>query len=292
MPKSEFYKYLEFEKRFSIHTLTSYKTDIEQFHTYLEKEFELTDLATAKHQFIRTWIVSLMNSGLSPKSVNRKISSLRSFFKFLKRQGLIEETPMTKITPPKQSKRLPVFVEQTSMNELLDKGDFGEGYKAGRDRLIVELFYSLGIRLSELINIRESDINFHNNTIKVLGKRNKERIIPFTKELGESIKHFREIKSKLDFSKDYLLHTEKNKKLYEKLVYRVVNYYLSTVSTLTKKSPHVLRHTFATHMLNNGADLNSIKELLGHASLSATEIYTHNTFDKLKSIYKQAHPRA
>ena len=292
MPKNEFYSYLEFEKRFSPHTIISYKTDIEQFHAYLEKEFELTDLTTAKHQFIRTWIVSLMNASLSAKSVNRKISSLRSFYKFLKRQGLIEETPMTKITPPKQSKRLPVFVEKANMDELLDKGDFGEGYKASRDRLIIEILYSLGIRLSELINIKESDINFYNNTIKVLGKRNKERIIPFTQELGESIKRFQEIKSELGFSKDYLLHTEKNKKLYEKLVYRVVNYYISTVSTLTKKSPHVLRHTFATHMLNNGADLNSIKELLGHANLSATEVYTHNTFDKLKSIYKQAHPRA
>ncbi|MBL4624087.1 MAG: site-specific integrase [Flavobacteriales bacterium] len=236
MPKNEFYNYLEFEKRFSPHTIISYKTDIEQFHQYLITEFELNNIAVAKYQFVRSWIVSLMNSGLASKSVNRKISSLRSFYKFLKRQAIIEENPMAKITGPKQSKRLPVFVEQASMNELLDKGDFGEGYKASRDRLIIELFYSLGIRLSELINIKESDINFHNSTIKVLGKRNKERIIPFTKELRESLQCFQETKIELGFSRDYLLHTEKNKKVYEKLVYRVVNHYLSTVSTLTKKS--------------------------------------------------------
>ena len=163
---------------------------------------------------------------------------------------------------------------------------------AERDRLILELLYSLGIRLSELINIKETDINYQNNTIKVLGKRNKERIIPFTKELNKSLIKYREIKIKHNLNKEFLLCTENNKKLYEKLVYRVVNHYLSSVSTLSKKSPHILRHTFATHMLNNGADLNSIKELLGHANLSATEVYTHNTFDKLKSIYKQAHPRA
>lgn len=292
MPKFKFYNYLEFEKRFSKHTLISYTTDLEQFHTFLDKEFELTDLLKVKHQFVRTWVVSLMNQGLSAKSVNRKISSLRSFYKFLKRQGLISETPMTKITPPKQSKRLPVFVEKSSMNELLDSQEFGEGFIAERDRLIIELLYSLGIRLSELINIKESDINYQNNAIKVIGKRNKERIIPFTKELNKSLMKYRETKTKINLTTEFLLCTDNNKKLYEKLVYRVVNHYLSLVSTLSKKSPHILRHTFATHMLNNGADLNSIKELLGHANLSATEVYTHNTFDKLKSIYKQAHPRA
>ena len=288
----EFLKYLRLEKRYSQHTVKAYQTDLTQFQEYLQEFYE-SNLQQATHPMVRSWLAQMLDYGIAPRSVNRKITALKSFYKFLIKEEQLKENPTLKIIPPKSSKKLPVFVEQTQMAVLLDELPFEEGFNGVRDKLIIELFYSTGIRQSELINIRVKDVSLSGNTIKVLGKRNKERLIPFTIELRQKLEAY--IKSRAELSiKDtsYLLLTQKGKKLYPSLVYKQVNHYLSQVTSLDKKSPHVLRHTFATHMLNNGADLNAIKELLGHASLSATQVYTHNTIDKLKLVYNQAHPRA
>jgi integrase/recombinase XerC len=288
----EFLKYLRLEKRYSQHTVKAYQTDLTQFQDYLQEFYE-SNLQQATHPMVRSWLAQMLDYGIAPRSVNRKITALKSFYKFLIKEEQLKENPTLKIIPPKSSKKLPVFVEQTQMAVLLDELPFEEGFNGVRDKLIIELFYSTGIRQSELINIRVKDVSLSGNTIKVLGKRNKERLIPFTIELRQKLEAY--IKSRAELSiKDtsYLLLTQKGKKLYPSLVYKQVNHYLSQVTSLDKKSPHVLRHTFATHMLNNGADLNAIKELLGHASLSATQVYTHNTIDKLKLVYNQAHPRA
>ena len=287
--KDGFIQYLQFEKRFSNHTLAAYANDLIQFIAYLEKTYEIKSMEEVNHTLVRSWIVSLMESKLSPRSVNRKITTLKSFYKYMLRQGKITENPMLKILSPKTSKRLPVFVEKEKMDMLLDVVDFGEDVEGQRNKLIIEVFYATGIRLSELINLKQADIDFHQCQLKVLGKRNKERIIPFNKEIKATIESY--IKSKKDLPNEFLFETKKGKRLAEETVYGVVRSYLSLVTTIDKKSPHVLRHTFATHMLNNGADLNAIKELLGHANLSATQVYTHNTVEKLKSIHKQAHPK-
>jgi integrase/recombinase XerC len=232
----------------------------------------------------------MMEQKISARSINRKITTLKTFYKYLLRQGLVTENPMLKIQPPKTSKKLPVFVEKEKMDLLLDNVTFEEGEEGQRNRLIIELFYATGMRLSELINLREKDVDLYSGQLKVLGKRNKERIIPFSNELKRTIESYHAIKSFKD--SEFLLVNSSGEKLYEKLVYKIVKQYLSLVTTIDKKSPHVLRHTFATHMLNNGADLNAIKELLGHANLSATQVYTHNTVEKLKNIHKLAHPKA
>ncbi len=288
----EFLKYLRLEKRYSQHTVKAYQTDLIQFQDYLS-EVDESSLQQAKHPMVRSWLAQMLDYGIAPRSVTRKITALKSFYKFLIKEERLKENPTLKIIPPKSSKKLPVFVEQSQMAILLDELTFEEGFNGVRDKLIIELFYSTGIRQSELINLKLKDVSLSSNTIKVLGKRNKERLIPFTIELRQKLEAY--IKSRAELSiKDtsYLLLTQKGKKLYPTLVYRQVNHYLSQVTSLDKKSPHVLRHTFATHMLNNGADLNTIKELLGHANLSATQVYTHNTIDKLKLVYNQAHPRA
>jgi integrase/recombinase XerC len=236
-----------------------------------------------------------MENKISARSVNRKITTLKSYFRFLVKEGLIQENPMSRVIAPKTSQRLPVFVEQDSMKILFEEVDFGEGYPAERDRLIMELFYATGMRLSELINLKDIDLDLFKNILKVTGKRNKQRIIPFTNNLAGKLRHYHEIK-KQEFpgegQESLLFLTNKGEKLYPKMVYRMVHRYLNQVTTISKRSPHIIRHTFATHMLNNGADLNAIKEILGHANLAATQVYTHNTIEKLKSIYKQAHPRA
>ena len=249
-------------------------------------------MAEVSHGMIRSWIVSLMDQGISSRTVNRKITSLKSFFRFLLRKNEISLNPMLKVQSPKTSKRLPVFVDQDKMELLFEKVDFGEGFEAQRDHLLLEFLYATGMRLSELIGLKESSIDQYQSQIKVLGKRNKERIIPFTKKLQSSIREYLQEKKKMFPGEDSFFVTDNGKPLYPKLVYRIVTKRLSAVTTLDKKSPHVLRHTFATHMLNNGADINSVKELLGHANLSATQVYTHNTIEKLKQVYKQAHPRA
>ena len=289
MLKNKFITYLLSEKRFSEHTIKSYTTDLKQFTSFLSAEFQIIDeINEISFQIIRTWIASLLEKGLSPRSVNRKISTLKTFFKFLIREGELIENPMMKVVAPKSKKRLPIFIEEDQIASLLNEVQFEEGFVGQRNKLIIELFYVTGIRLSELINIKISDVDFNNQSIKVLGKRNKERIIPLSSNVVNDLNLF--IKS--NKQNKYLFTNLEGNKLYNKLVYRLVNKYIGEISSVNKKSPHILRHTFATHMLNNGADINAIKELLGHANLSATQVYTHNTIEKLKTVYKQAHPRA
>jgi len=294
MHTESFLNYLKFEKRYSIHTIRSYQNDLNDYNDFIKQNQNNAVITQSDHKTVRNWIIYLIENNNSPRSVNRKISTLKSFFKYLMKNNLIDHNPVSKVQPPKNQKKLPSFVEQAQMNNLLDKIDFGDDFISVRDRFIIELFYFTGIRLSELINLKIDDFNLKTNTIKVLGKRNKERIIPTCKETENSYKNYISLRSLINNSEktNYLFITDKGKKLYEKLVYRIVNKYLTYVTTIEKKSPHVLRHTFATHMLNNGADLNAVKELLGHANLSATQIYTHNTFEKLKKIYNQAHPRS
>ena len=289
MQQAKFINYLSSEKRFSVHTITSYSNDINQFALFLLEEYQIvSDFSKINFQVVRSWIVYLLEQGIDPRSVNRKISTLKTFFKFLVREGSILESPMLKVVSPKSKKRLPIFIEEDQIESLLNEVEFDDDFIGARDKLIIELFYVTGIRLSELINIKISDINFDTNLIKVLGKRNKERLIPLSFGIVNELQSFLQ-KHKID---NYLFTTLEGNKVYAKLVYRVVNKYIGKISSINKKSPHILRHTFATHMLNNGADINAIKELLGHANLSATQVYTHNTIEKLKSVYKQAHPRA
>ena len=289
MLQNKFITYLSSEKRFSEHTIKSYTTDLKQFTAFLSSEFQIIDeIHEISFQIIRTWIASLLEKGVNPRSVNRKISTLKTYFKFLIREGELIENPMMKVVAPKSKKRLPVFIEEDQIASLLNEVQFEEGFVGQRNKLIIELFYVTGIRLSELINIKISDVDFNNQSIKVLGKRNKERIIPLSSTVINDLNLF--IKS--NKQNKYLFTNLEGDKLYNKLVYRLVNKYIGEISSVNKKSPHILRHTFATHMLNNGADINAIKELLGHANLSATQVYTHNTIEKLKTVYKQAHPRA
>ncbi len=288
--REDFINYIRFEKRFSNHTIVAYQNDLLQFSDFLQSTYNTNEINDANHLLIRSWIVDLMNKKITPRSVNRKITTLKTFYKFLLRQKIVSENPMLKIQAPKTSKKLPVFVEKEKMDALLDNIEFGDDFSGKRNKLIIELFYSTGMRLTELINLKITDVDFYNNQLKVLGKRNKERIIPFSQELKLTIENYLTVKREVS-ENDFLLTLNSGKKLYEKFVYNIVKSYLSHVTTIDKKSPHVLRHTFATHMLNNGADLNAIKDLLGHANLSATQIYTHNTVEKLKNIHKQAHPR-
>lgn len=284
--------YLLLEKRYSSHTVKAYRTDLRIFESYL-KEIYTTSIDKANHTMIRSWLVEELNKGNSARTVNRKITTLKSFYKYLIKEHKIKQNPTLKIPSSKISKKLPQFVGLADMNKLLDKLKFEKNFSAYRDKLIIEVFYSTGIRLSELINIKLTDVDPLKNQIKVLGKRNKERLVPLTKELQKSIEGYMSFRMKEKaIDRSYLFITDSGKKLNPSMVYRKVNELLKGVTTLEKKSPHVLRHTFATHMLNNGADLNVIKELLGHASLSATEVYTHNSIDQLKEIFNNAHPRA
>lgn len=287
-----FIEYIRYEKRYSPHTVTAYQNDLSQFFDFLEHQYGLRDLDGIDHTIIRSWFVSLMEQGVSERSVNRKMTTLKSFYRFLIKSGHAEVNPMNRLTSLKMSRRLPQYVEQEGMDHLFEQLDYGEGYPAIRDRLILELFYSTGMRLSELVHLREQDVDLRHASLKVLGKRNKERIIPFGSTIGELMKGYLKIKNELFPGQPWLILTDRGQQIYPKLVYRIVNQALAQVSTLTKKSPHILRHTFATHLLNNGAELNAVKELLGHSSLAATQIYTHNEIEKLKRIYQQAHPKA
>lgn len=292
---SDFLNYIEFERRYSVHTLTSYKRDLQQFSDFLSQVYEIDSAQEIKFTIIRSWIAQLMEEGNSARTVNRKISTLKSYFRYLLKTGKIDQNPTLKITGPKIRKKLPVFIEEKSMDFLVDDDLDMNSFKEVRDRLVVEFFYTTGMRRAELIGIKTLDVDINNQLIKVLGKRNKERLLPIHGSLLSLIDSYLSLKKNLNTSQQMVANffiTEKGKKMYPELVYRIVNNYLSRVSTQKKKSPHVLRHTFATHMLNHGADLNAVKELLGHANLAATQIYTHNTIDKLKNIYKLAHPKA
>lgn len=284
--------YLRLQKRSSTHTDVAYTGDLKNFQNFILQSFEISDIHDIKTTHIKSFIVHLLDQQLDPKSVRRKISSLQGFYKYLLLKEIVSTNPLKKITLPKTSKKLPVFAGVDKMNLLLDDNNFTDEYPSVRDRTIVSLFYATGIRLSELSNLKVQDIDFYNQNIKVTGKRNKERIVPLNQSIVKDLKHYLEKRSEIQNTTDTLFLTDKGKKIYNKMVYRVVNKQLSSVLTNKKKSPHVLRHTFATHMLDAGADLNSVKELLGHSSIAATQVYTHNTIEKLKKVYKQAHPRA
>jgi integrase/recombinase XerC len=294
-PIASFLSYLQFEKRYSSHTIIAYEEDLQQFFTYLHEQFSMAEPALAEiaPSFIRSWLASLKEAKNSAKTINRKISSLKSFFKYHLRTGQLDQSPMTTIVSPKIPRRLPVYIEQKDTNTLFQHVEFPDDWSGKTDRLILSIFYNTGMRLSELVNLKESQINSAANTIKVLGKGNKERVIPVSPALIQEINEYVALKNTLEApDRAYLLINEKGRKLYARYVYLAVKKYLSLVTTIDKKSPHVLRHTFATHLTNNGADLNAVKELLGHSSLAATQIYTHNTIEKLKDIYKKAHPKA
>ena len=289
-----FLKYLQYEKRYSSHTLLSYQNDLAQFFEFLKSSGRETGVKDIDHGAVRAWIVALIDAGLNPRSANRKISTLRSFFKFLRKNGVVQTDPTFKIRALKTKKILPRFVKEGEMENLFLHADFSDDFEGWRDRVVLELLYGTGIRRSELINLKESDINCHAQTIKVCGKRNKERIIPFTNTLRSVIEIYRE-KKKEKFSGNadgFFIVTDKEEKTSPMMIYRIVRKFLDQFTSLDKKSPHTLRHTFATHLLNKGADLNAVKELLGHSSLAATQVYTHNSLQKLKKVYDQAHPKA
>lgn len=288
-----FLNYIEYERRYSKHTLESYGNDLEQFGLYLKSEYQKEEMELASHLEIRSWIVQMMEHKISPRSINRKLSTLKSFFKFLMRKGVIKKSPLSKVLAPKTSKRLPVFVEKSGIEKLLTDIEFPEGFIGVRDKMILDLFYNTGMRRSELNNLKETDIDSYNAQIKVLGKGNKERIIPIQPQLRTALREYIDLKNQSTATPSiYLFVNQEGKLLNPSNIYQIVKKYLNLITTIDKKSPHVLRHTFATHLMNNGADINAVKELLGHASLAATQVYTHNTIDKLKNIYKQAHPKA
>lgn len=289
-----FIDYLQFEKRSSPHTIRSYQDDLVQFFDYMALEYGGTGLSSITPAIIRSWLASLKDGGMSSRSINRKISTLKSYFKYQIRCGAVEQSPMAAITSPKSGKRLPVYVEQSDIAVLFRQLEFPDTWEGWTDRLVLAIFYHTGIRLSELIQLKERQVDGGNRSIKVLGKGNKERVIPVGAWLMGEIKTYCE-KKRAEFGvvdKEFLLVGSKGVKLYPKYAYRAVRKYLAQVTTIGQKSPHVLRHTFATHLVNSGADLNSVKELLGHASLAATQVYTHNTIEKLKEVYQQAHPKA
>lgn len=290
----QFLDYLNFQKRYSKHTIVSYKNDLNAFFDFLFTQYGETVLNDIKTTFIRSWLATLKQQEMESKSINRKISTLKSFFKYQLRQQAIAVSPMTAIISPKVNKRLPQFVDKKDIKTLLTDVEFPDTWAGKTDELILQLFYNTGMRQAELVGLKEVDISNGNSTIKVLGKGNKERIIPVSNQLMQKMQEYMNDKRKQleDFDKIMLLVTATGKKLYPRYVYNTVNKYLAKVTTIDKKSPHVLRHSFATHLMNNGADLNAVKELLGHSSLAATQIYTHNTIEKLKDIHKKAHPKA
>lgn len=289
-----FLDYLKFQKRYSKHTIISYENDLSSFFDFIEQKYELHKVSEIKPMLVRTWLADLKEKGISSKSINRKISSLKTFFKYHLRQGNIVSSPMNTVVSPKQSKRLPEYVEKKDIDVLFDHVEFSDDWTGKTQRLIFELLYNTGMRQAELIGLREDHIDYSKESLKVLGKGGKERIIPISSELAILIKQYvKEKKDTLSSSNvAHLLVLKNGKKLYPRWVYNTINFFLSLVTTIDKKSPHVLRHTFATHLSNNGADLNAIKEMLGHSSLAATQIYTHNTIEKLKDVYKKSHPKA
>jgi integrase/recombinase XerC len=287
-----FCDYLLHQKKYSIHTVTAYQKDLTQFKEIIDQDFDIQNIKEVNSSVVRSWIVHLLDIGISTRTINRKISSLKSFYKYLLKNGVVGSDPLLKVVNPKISKRLPEFIGELEMEQLFALENFNTDFEGVRNRLIIELFYGSGIRLSELVGITLDFIDFNNRTLKVVGKRNKERIIPFGDRLNSTFKDYLVLREGFPNKLGVLFLTKKGSPIYDKLVYRVVNAHLGKITTASKKSPHVLRHTFATHMLNNGADLNAIKEILGHANLSATQVYTHNSKDKLKKIHQKNHPKA
>lgn len=290
----EFLNYLKFQKRYSQHTIVSYQNDLTAFFDFILIRFGETPIQEIKPAFVRSWLAELKEGGMESKSINRKISTLKSFFKYQLRQEMIPISPMAGIISPKINKRLPQFVDNEAINVLFQHVEFPDDWDGKTQRLLLELLYNTGIRQAELIGLKETQVDKSNNSIKVLGKGSKERIIPVSPQLLKQLKEYMADKPKLfeKYDKIHLLVTASGKKLYRGYVYNTVKKYLSLVTTIDKKSPHVLRHTFATHLMNSGADLNAVKELLGHSSLAATQVYTHNSIEKLKDIHKKAHPKA
>ena len=288
-----FLDYLKFEKRYSHHTIISYENDLRGFFDFMVSQYGETPLHQLSHIYIRSWLASLKDEEMTAKSINRKISTLKSFFKYQLKAGVVKQTPMAKIVSPKNEKRLPNFVADKDIKTLFNHVEFPNDWQGKTDRLVLLLFYNTGMRLSEVINLKDSQVNSSNRSLKILGKGNKERIVPISPELLSEIKNYQEERNNLFEEKsDFLLLSGNGKTLSPRKVYASVNKYLTAVTTIEKRSPHVLRHSFATHLMNNGADLNAVKELLGHSSLAATQVYTHNTIEKLKNIYKKAHPKA
>ena len=288
-----FTDYLQLEKKYSPHTVTAYLKDLEDFQKFASEEYQYSEIVTVNYSIVRSWIVSLVDSGISNRTVNRKISSLKTYYKFLLKTSQIEINPLAKHKALKTSKKIQVPFSENEIGNVMELFREKEDFEGVRDRLVVELFYSTGIRRAELIHIRVGDISFSQKSLKVLGKRNKERIIPLLPTVLQSLNHYLSIRAQLENIKDSeaLFLTQKGVKIYETLVYRIINSYFSKTSEKVKKSPHILRHSFATHLLNEGADINSVKELLGHSSLASTQVYTQNSIAKLKEVYKNAHPR-
>jgi len=289
-----FLRYLEFEKRYSKHTLISYRNDLKQFLDFLEQSVVPVSLDQAEHHHIRGWLIELVQSGLSPASVNRKIASLRSFYKYALRNHFIKQDPTSRVRMLKAGKSLPVFAKELELNKVLDQMVYAEGFKGLRDQLVLEFLYATGTRLSELINLLETDIDKDQFQVKVSGKRNKQRIVPVPRSLIPLITNYQDRK-RIEFPDNYcryLIVNNKGGQSYPMLIYRIVHKALNSIRSLEKQSPHILRHTFATHLLNKGAELNAVKELLGHSSLAATQVYTHNSIARLKEVFDQSHPKA
>ena len=290
--KDAFIKYLKFEKRLSDHTILSYDNDLKQFESFFKTYSTNKEIKTTDKRAIRSWIVELSLKNLSPKSINRKIATLKSFFKFLIKRKVIEINPSTNITSLKTDQKIPNFLKEKDVNFLFDNLILEKNFNGERDMMILELLYGTGIRISELINLKTRNINLPKKEMKIMGKRKKERIIPLHQQIINQIKKYLDKKNEIKSTHEFLLCTNKGKKLYPMLIYRIVKKHLSSLINSKKYNPHLLRHTFATHILNKGGDLNSIKDLLGHESLAATQIYTHNSIEKLKETFKASHPRA
>ena len=291
---NDFLNYLQYQKRYSIHTVVSYKTDLLAFQSFINNDYGTMALPEIKPTLIRTWLASLKEDGNTSKTINRKISTLKSFFKYQVKKDVLQQTPMQVISSPKNAKRLPQFVDKKDIDTLFTHVEFPDNWGGATERLILQILYNSGIRQAELINLQQHHVDLHNSCIKVLGKGNKERVIPISTELQMSIRSYILYKNEqfAGITESCLLLNKKGKKLYPRYVYDIVKKYLSMVTTIEKKSPHILRHSFATHLTNNGAEINAIKELMGHSSLAATQIYTHNSIEKLKEAFNKAHPKA
>jgi integrase/recombinase XerC len=292
IPLNAFLAYLQFEKRYSVHTITAYSNDLIQFFDFIATQYDGLDYTVINGTMVRSWLASMKEEELTGKTLNRKISSLKSFYKYQIQQGHLVKSPMETVISPKISKRLPSFIAENDMEQLFLNLSFAEGWKGYTEKMVIQVFYATGMRLSELIQCKENQVDLSKKIIKVLGKGNKERILPLSPELTLELKKYISQKPEAANGNAHLFVNENGKALQPKAVYTFVKFYLSQVTTLQKKSPHVLRHSFATHLMNNGADLNAVKELLGHSSLAATQVYTHNTIEKLKEVFSKAHPKA